>query len=151
MILAAFSTAFLVLVQATPGPMDSSALKAAYSDQTHLSFYRRYIKEYGGVYFEEYYHPDGTLDYRAGEVTLTGFWRVSDGRICFDYIETPLSSGCFVVVHESGCYYSYEIGTDGKPIGLETGEWWIRAHIKGTNPECAAEDLIANQGMLLHG
>lgn len=137
-----------VCLAATPAAaewslLDDAGLREAYSGKTHLSFYRRHVEEYGGVYFEESYFPDGSLDYLAGGVTLKGVWRVANGRICFQYPETPLYSGCFVVAHDAGCYYSYEIGPDGNPMGLQTGEWWIRAHVKGTDPQCAAADLVS--------
>lgn len=128
---------------AAPRLLDDAGLAAAYAGKTHLSFYRRHVEAYGGKYFEEAYRADGTLDYRAGDIALSGFWQVSNGRICFQYPETPLNSGCFVVAHEAGCYYSYQIGEDGEAIGLATGEWWIRAHVKGTKPDCAAADLVS--------
>jgi hypothetical protein len=123
--------------------MTDAELTVAYSGKIHESFYRYRVEEYGGVYFEEAYHADGTLDYRAGELTLTGFWRVANGRICFEYPATPLNSGCFVVVFEDGCYYSYQTNDSGEPEGLAEGRWWIRAKIKGTNPDCAAADLVS--------
>ena len=130
-------------VGAAPRLLDDAELVAAYAGKTHLSFYRRYVEAYGGKYFEESYRADGELDYRAGDVGLSGLWQVANGRICFQYPETSLSSGCFVVTHDAGCYYSYQIGDDGEPIGLTTGEWWIRAHVKGTKPDCAAADLVS--------
>ena len=130
-------------VAAAPRLLNDAELVAAYAGKTHLSFYRRHVKEYGGKYFEESYRADGTLDYRAGDVALSGSWQAANGRICFQYPETPLNSGCFVVAHEAGCYYSYQIGENGEPIGLSTGEWWIRAHVKGTKPDCAAADLVS--------
>ena len=142
-ILFAFLAGFSPPAQAEPVLLDDAGLIAAYSGATHLSFYRRHVEEYGGVYFEETYHPDGALDYRAGEVALTGFWQVANGRICFQYPESPLYAGCFVVAYDAGCYYSYQIGPDGEPFGLESGEWWIRAHVKGTKPDCAAADLVS--------
>jgi len=133
----------LVLAQAEIRVMTNAELLAAYSGQTHESFYRENVEEYGGVYFVETYHPDGTLDYIAGEMRNNGFWRVAGNRICFFYPETPLESGCFAVVNEAGCYYSYQIGDNGKPIGLSKGEWWIRAKIKGTDAQCSTPDLVS--------
>jgi|GEM_PF-5120143 len=130
-------------VQAAPRQLDDAGLIAAYADKTHLSFYRRYVEEYGGKYFEESYNADGTLRYRAGDVALNGFWQVANGRICFQYPDTPLYDGCFVVAYEAGCYYSYQVDENGEPFGLAAGEWWIRAHIKGTKPHCAATDLVS--------
>ncbi len=131
------------VANAAPRQLDDVGLVAAYAGKTHLSFYRRHVEEYGGKFFEESYSADGTLRYRAGDVALTGYWQVANGRICFQYPETPLNSGCFVVTYEGGCYYSYQIDEDGRPFGLSTGEWWIRAHIKGTKPDCAAADLVS--------
>lgn len=128
---------------AAPRRLDNAGLIAAYAGKTHLSFYRRYVEEYGGKYFEESYNPDGSLNYRAGDLALSGLWRVADGRICFEYPGSSLYGGCFVVTYEAGCYYSYEIGPDGAPMGFANGEWWIRAHVKGTKPDCAAGDLVS--------
>ena len=128
---------------AAPRQLDNAGLVAAYAGKTHLSFYRRHVEEYGGKYFEESYSADGTLHYRAGDIALTGLWQVAKGRICFQYPQSPLNSGCFIVAEEAGCYYSYQIDNDGKPFGLATGEWWIRAHVKGTKPDCAATDLVS--------
>ncbi len=130
-------------IAAAPRLLDDAGLVAAYAGKTHLSFYRRHVEAYGGKYFEETYRADGTLDYHAGDVALSGFWQVANGRICFQYPESPLNAGCFVVAHEAGCYYSYQIDEDGEPFGLSTGEWWIRAHVKGTKPDCAATDLVS--------
>lgn len=134
-----------VLSQQAGGPnvLNDAALRTAYGGQTHVSIYRHEVEEYGGQAFEETYHRDGTLDYQAGGVTLTGAWRVANGRICFDYPQTPLYGGCFIVAEDAGCYYSYQIGPDGAPVGLASGEWWIRAYIKGTAPDCAAPNLIS--------
>lgn len=123
--------------------LDDAALVAAYANKTHLSFYRRPVEEYGGLYFEETYYADGALDYYAGDVALKGFWSVANGRICFDYPETPLYAACFIVTEEGGCYYSYETDETGNAPGLSNGDWWIRAHIKGTKPQCAAGDLVS--------
>ncbi len=128
---------------AAPRQLGDAGLVAAYAGKTHLSFYRRHVEEYGGKYFEESYRADGTLSYEAGDVALTGYWQVAGGRICFQYPDTPLNSGCFVVTQEAGCYYSYQIGDNGEVFGLATGEWWIRAHVKGTKPDCAAADLVS--------
>lgn len=128
---------------AAPRQLDDAGLVAAYAGKTHLSFYRRHVEEYGGKYFEESYMADGTLQYRGGDIALTGQWRVANGRICFQYPQTPLNSGCFIVTHEAGCYYSYQIDDNGQPFGRATGEWWIRAHVKGTRPDCAAADLVS--------
>ncbi len=128
---------------AAPRQLDDAGLQAAYAGKTHLSFYRRHVEAYGGKYFEESYSADGALQYRAGDVALTGYWQVANGRICFQYPDTPLNSGCFVVTYEAGCYYSYQINDDGEPFGLATGEWWIRAHVKGTKPDCAAADMVS--------
>lgn len=134
---------FATAGHAAPRQLDNAGLVAAYAGKTHLSFYRRHVEEYGGKYFEESYSADGTLQYRAGDIALTGLWQVANGRICFQYPDTPLNSGCFIVTHEAGCYYSYQIDSDGNPFGLATGEWWIRAHVKGTKPNCAAADLVS--------
>ncbi len=128
---------------AQPSFLSDSELTAAYAGKTHVSFYRYPVEEYGGIYFEERYHVDGALDYRAGDLTLSGFWRVANGRICFEYPATPLNSGCFAVQFDAGCYYSYQIGDDGRPLGVAEGRWWIRAKIEGTNPDCAAADLVS--------
>ena len=138
-----FGFLFTTAAVAAPRHLDDAGLVAAYADKTHLSFYRRHVEEYGGKYFEESYNADGSLIYRAGDIALTGIWRVSDGQICFEYPDSALYGGCFVVTYEAGCYYSYEIGQDGAPIGYSTGAWWIRAHIKGTRPDCAAGDLVS--------
>lgn len=132
-----------LFVQIAVVPLNDEQLRAAYSGQTHDSFYRWNIEEYGGVYFEETYHPDGRLDYVAGDVILTGFWQVTNGKICFQYNDTPLADGCFVVVNEGGCFYSYEIGLDGRPMGLARGEWWIRATIRGSDGQCSTPDLVS--------
>ena len=126
-----------------PVLLNDEQLHLAYSGQTHVSYYRQNIETYGGVFFEESYHADGTLDYRAGEVTSAGFWQVANGKICFQYPGTPLADGCFVVVKEGGCFYSYEIGIDGRPIGLASGEWWIRATIEGSDGQCSTADLVS--------
>lgn len=132
-----------VFAQSGPRIMNDAELVAAYAGKTHESFYRKNVEEYGGVYFEETYRADGTLAYIAGDVRTHGEWRVANKRICFYYPETPLSSGCFAVVNEGGCYYSYQIGDDGKPIGLARGEWWIRARIAGTDAQCSTPDLVS--------
>ena len=124
-------------------PLSDANLRTAFAGKTHLSFYRRYIEGYGGVYFEETYYQDGTLSYQSGDVRAGGQWGVEGDVICFDYTAPFMVSGCFKVVHQNGCYYSYEIGPAGRAVGLEKGEWWIRSHIKGTDPACTHEGLIS--------
>lgn len=142
----AIAAALLLAFQsavAAPRQLNDAGLIDAYADKTHISFYRRYVEEYGGKYFVESYSADGTLRYRAGDVALSGFWQVANGRICFQYPDTPLYDGCFVVAYEAGCFYSYQVDENGEPFGLAAGEWWIRAHIEGTKPDCAAGDLLS--------
>ncbi|MEO1252477.1 MAG: hypothetical protein AAFW81_09045 [Pseudomonadota bacterium] len=123
--------------------LDDAALRAAYADKTHISAYREDVPEYGGTYFVETYMSDGSLSYRAGGLDLVGAWRVENGIICFDYADTPLVPGCFVVIHEAGCYYSYQVDRTGRAIGLSEGDWWIRAYVEGTDPQCASAALVS--------
>ncbi|MEM8771603.1 MAG: hypothetical protein AAGD92_08145 [Pseudomonadota bacterium] len=123
--------------------LDADALRKAYSGQTHESFYRYTIEEYGGVYFEETYFPDGSLTYRGGSLEVAGRWAVKGDQICFEYPETQLLPGCFVVAADAGCFYSYEVGRDGSRPAAPHERWWIRATIKGTDPQCATDDLVS--------
>lgn len=135
------------LVSAGGGaPLNDAGLHVAFSGKTHLSTYRRYVESYGGVYFEETYHRDGTLSYQSGNVFAQGQWKIKNSTICFDYLEPFMVSACFKVVYNDGCYYSYEVDpTTGVVLGFETGTWWIRSYIKGTDPACAHEGLISQK------
>lgn len=141
-IVLAFASAGASAEPAALERLDEQELRAAFAGKTHISRYRRHIEDYGGVIFEETYNVDGTLRYRAGDVAATGTWRIENGAICFRYDGLALFDACFVVAHQDGCYYSYEVLPDGSALGVHDDGWWIRSTIEGTDPDCA-KDMVS--------
>lgn len=123
--------------------LDDAGLRAAFAGKTHIGLYRRYLEAYGEQRFVEAYAADGTLQYTAGSLSISGTWSIASGKICFTYDSPAFLAGCFRVVADQGCYYSYEIFPSGRQTVPGRDPWWIRSHVDGTNPVCADPDLVS--------
>ncbi|MEL6506931.1 MAG: hypothetical protein AAFR29_04805 [Pseudomonadota bacterium] len=123
--------------------LDDAGLRAAFAGKTHIGLYRRYLEAYGEQRFIETYTDNGNLQYTAGTLSISGTWTISAGKICFQYNSPEFLAGCFRVVADQGCYYSYEIFPSGRQAIPGRDPWWIRSHIDGTDPACAGPDLVS--------
>lgn len=138
-----FALAFPAQAQHDPF-LNDEGLRRAFIGKTHVGFYRRFIERYGHIVFEERYDPDGTMTYRGEDgVEARGRWRIAENRICFVYDQADFLPGCFAVTFAEGCFYSFETDDEGRVLGLADDRWWIRSYLKGTEPDCAAEDLVS--------
>lgn len=117
--------------------LKGDSLWDAISGTTLLGIYRGRRRSSGTQHFTEHHDPNGTTDYREGDLSGQGRWAIIRDQLCFAYKDI-LSPGphCFVIIQSGNCLFNYREKLIKNNLPTHTELWSSKAVPKGQISTC---------------
>jgi len=113
-------------------------LLAAFKGITHDGSYNFSREGAASNFYKETHNSDGSVNYVEGKTTYKGIWIPRQDSICYRYIDTQLSGGCFRVYRIKNCYYFYTTTRQYSEDELDRDYWTARSVKNGEVARCEA-------------
>jgi len=113
-------------------------LTAQFSGKTHDGAYNFSLGGDARDFYTERHNKDGTVLYKEGGDSVEGRWGVFNDVLCYYYVNSNVTGGCFRVYQVENCYYFYSDNLPDDPNEIEGDFWTARSTLKGERQECEA-------------
>jgi hypothetical protein len=113
-------------------------IAAHFSGKTHAGAYNFSRGGDARDFYTERHNEDGTVFYKEGNTSAHGRWGVFNDVLCYYYVESQVSGGCFRVYRVENCYYFYSDNLPDDPDEIEGDFWTARSTLKGERQKCEA-------------